>query len=236
MLAVATVRADDPADGITTSSVPWDEKDAEKLNDDETVAEPTVSIYDLRTGVLKGVFAEPNVENNSEKSTVVKVQSEKSAAGENDPEESEVGENDLEELAFGESDPEELGFGKNDPEEWVAGEDEWEESVVGEVYPDKSAGGKNESDMAAFDDRQWRRRRFSSVRFLYDNIFVAALIVGPDGCDGAMYYYSWRNSKLDTCVRIAGHVADVRARYSIVARAELGCKLNFSLGVGKFKP
>lgn len=55
-----------------------------------------------------------------------------------------------------------------------------------------------------------RRRRFVSVRFLYDNVFAAALAVDPGGYGGTVYYYSWRNSTVETCVRVDdGHVADV---------------------------
>lgn len=101
---------------------------------------------------------------------------------------------------------------------------------VGEDPSDESEG--------AAEDRKWRRRRrrFISVQFLYDNISVAALVVDPDGYGGAMYYYRWRNSTMDTCVRVDGHVADVSAE-----RAEGGqggrraggrARLSARLGVG----
>lgn len=54
------------------------------------------------------------------------------------------------------------------------------------------------------------RRRFSKIQFLWDNIFVAALVVGGyDGSDCTLYYYSWRNSTVETYVRIDGPVSDV---------------------------
>lgn len=57
------------------------------------------------------------------------------------------------------------------------------------------------------------RRRFVNVKFLYDNIFIAALVVGgDDASDCALYYYSWRNSKVDTRLQIDGPVVDVSFR------------------------
>jgi len=52
-------------------------------------------------------------------------------------------------------------------------------------------------------------RYFRHVQFLYDNMFMAALATNHDGTGCSMYCYRWRNSTVDTCVRIDGHVAAV---------------------------
>lgn len=54
------------------------------------------------------------------------------------------------------------------------------------------------------------RRRFVSVKFLLDNINIAALASNGDDC--VLYYYSWRNSKVDTSLYIDGPVAEVSPR------------------------
>lgn len=54
------------------------------------------------------------------------------------------------------------------------------------------------------------RQRFASVKFLHDNINIAAF--ASDGEDCALYYYSWRNSKVETILYIDGPVAGVSLR------------------------
>lgn len=71
--------------------------------------------------------------------------------------------------------------------------------------PDKACGRSEKTSKSP--------RHVSRVRFLYNNIFVAALFVDSEGFNCAMYYYDWKTSKVDTCVRIDdGHVADVSQR------------------------
>ncbi|VVC30821.1 WD40/YVTN repeat-like-containing domain,WD40-repeat-containing domain [Cinara cedri] len=52
-----------------------------------------------------------------------------------------------------------------------------------------------------------RRQRFASVQFLNDNAYITALAVSDSDC--VLYYYNWKNSNLDTCVRVNNPVADV---------------------------
>lgn len=52
-------------------------------------------------------------------------------------------------------------------------------------------------------------RYFSHVQFLYNKMFVAALATNHDGSGCSMYCYRWRNSTVDTRVRIEGRVAAV---------------------------
>lgn len=100
--------------------------------------------------------------------------------------------------------------------------DEYGESPIISVYDLESTGLKYVFAEPGDGDRENgsvppqtatvgdRRRRFASVRFLYDNVFVAALAVDPGGYGGTVYYYSWRNSIVETFVRVDdGHVADV---------------------------
>ncbi|XP_025200516.1 LOW QUALITY PROTEIN: cilia- and flagella-associated protein 57-like [Melanaphis sacchari] len=70
----------------------------------------------------------------------------------------------------------------------------------------------NDEDGNAEDNgsKKTFRRRFTKIHFLWDNIFVAALVVGGhDGSDCTLYYYSWRNSTIETYVRINGPVSDM---------------------------
>lgn len=73
-------------------------------------------------------------------------------------------------------------------------------------YSDGDEGGEDGDD----GSQKTYQRRFSKIQFLWDNIFVAALVVsGHDGSDCTLYYYSWRNSTVETYVRIDGPVSDV---------------------------
>lgn len=82
------------------------------------------------------------------------------------------------------------------------------------VEPDSVDGDDNNEDdddvgvSRTSKDRK-PSRYFRRVRYLYDKMFVAALAMNDDGSDCSMYYYRWRNSTVDTRVRIDGHVADV---------------------------
>lgn len=74
----------------------------------------------------------------------------------------------------------------------------------GEDDNGEEGGGEDDGSIKSY------RRRFDKIQFLYDNISVAALVVGgQDGLDCTLYYYSWRNSTVETFVRIGGPVADV---------------------------
>lgn len=70
-------------------------------------------------------------------------------------------------------------------------------------------------EACGWDKKDKWPRHVSHVRFLYNNIFVAALFTDLSGFHCVMYYYDWRTSKVDTCVRIDdGHVADVSLRFA----------------------
>lgn len=74
----------------------------------------------------------------------------------------------------------------------------------------------NNEDGDGEDDRSQKTfgRRFTKIQFLWDNIFVAALVVGGrDGSDCTLYYYSWRKSTVETYVRIDGPVSDVSCEF-----------------------
>ncbi|KAE9523980.1 hypothetical protein AGLY_015627 [Aphis glycines] len=70
----------------------------------------------------------------------------------------------------------------------------------------------NNEDGDGEDDRSQKTfgRKFTKIQFLWDNIFVAALVVGGrNGSDCTLYYYSWRKSTVETYVRIDGPVSDM---------------------------
>lgn len=75
--------------------------------------------------------------------------------------------------------------------------------------------GTNEGDSSEDDFSEStensisRRRRFTKLRFLYDNVSVAAIVVSASGTDCVMYYYQWKTSTVDTFVCIDGPVSDV---------------------------
>lgn len=90
-------------------------------------------------------------------------------------------------------------------------DDQVEKSTVS-IYDLKTLELKyefQEPDDNKSQETDWQRRRFSIVRFLYDNMFIAALVANEDGSHCAMYYYSWRNSIVNTCLHVDGHVIDV---------------------------
>jgi hypothetical protein len=65
---------------------------------------------------------------------------------------------------------------------------------------------------------EWQKfgqRRFTKIRFQNDNVHLAALVVGDDGSDCGFYFYGWRNSKVETYIRIDGFVADVSSMLNI---------------------
>ncbi|XP_060845459.1 cilia- and flagella-associated protein 57-like [Rhopalosiphum padi] len=69
---------------------------------------------------------------------------------------------------------------------------------------DEDGDGQDDGSQNTF------QRRFTKIQFLWDNIFMAALVVGGhEGSDCTLYYYSWRNSTVKTYVRIDGPVSDV---------------------------
>lgn len=73
-------------------------------------------------------------------------------------------------------------------------------------YNDNKEDGDGEDD----GSQKTFGRRFTKIQFLWDNIFVAALVVGGhDESDCTLYYYSWRKSTVETYVRIDGPVSDV---------------------------
>lgn len=51
------------------------------------------------------------------------------------------------------------------------------------------------------------RRRFTNIQFLDDNAYVTVLAVSDYDC--ILYYYNWKYSNVDTCVRVDNPVADV---------------------------
>lgn len=65
--------------------------------------------------------------------------------------------------------------------------------------------------------QKWGLRRFTKIRFLYDNVYLAALVVGGDGSDCAFYFYGWRNSTVETYIRVDGFVADVSLPINIIS-------------------
>lgn len=97
-------------------------------------------------------------------------------------------------------------------------DDEYEDKPIVSVYDLETSDLKNvfvePADGTGSGGRRRRRqrRRFVCVRFLFDNMFAAVFVTNTDGRGGALYYYSWRNSIIDTCVRIDGHVNEVRTR------------------------
>ncbi|XP_027851487.2 cilia- and flagella-associated protein 57-like isoform X1 [Aphis gossypii] len=73
-------------------------------------------------------------------------------------------------------------------------------------YNDNNEDGDGEDD----GSQKTFGRRFTKIQFLWDNIFVAALVVGGrNGSDCTLYYYSWRKSTVETYVRIDGPVSDM---------------------------
>lgn len=91
-------------------------------------------------------------------------------------------------------------------------EDEDDDKPTVSIYDLKTLGLKyefQEPDNNTSQNKDWRRRRFSIVRFLCNNMFVAALVINEDGSNSMMYYYSWRKSIVETYLHIDGHVIDV---------------------------
>lgn len=60
-----------------------------------------------------------------------------------------------------------------------------------------------------------RRRHFVKLRFLYDNVSMAAFVIGAGGTECVMYYYRWKTSTVDTYVRIDGSVYDVSRSHEL---------------------
>lgn len=66
-------------------------------------------------------------------------------------------------------------------------------------------------------DEEWKisgPRRFTKIRYLYDNVYMVALLV-IDGSECVLYFYSWRNSTVDMYVRVDGFVTDVSSLLNI---------------------
>lgn len=100
-------------------------------------------------------------------------------------------------------------------------DDEYGDKPIVCVYDLHTADLKNvfvePADGIGSGGQRRQRRRFVCVRFLFDNMFASVFVTNTDGCGGALYYYSWRNSIIDTCVRIDGHVNEVRTRMAMMA-------------------